>query len=256
MESSGLIGIEWHVFAVGMFAAVFAGVSKGGFGSGASFAGGSLMALLIPPGMALGIMLPILMVIDAATLRPYWRKWAWNDVRLLAIGSVPGVALGAALYSVVNADVIRFLIGAICLIFVLWQMGVRGGVVKMAERPLPRWCGAFTGSIAGFTSFVSHAGGPPVAIYLLSRGLGKTEYQASTVLLFAVVNVLKFTPYAFLGVFTLHTFWVAMSLAPFALLGAWLGVKAHRVIPERAFFALTHVMLTLTGLKLIWDALS
>ena len=251
-----MIGVDWHVFAVGIFAAIFAGVSKGGFGSGAAFAGGSLLALLLPPGMALGIMLPILMMIDAATLKPYWQKWVWKDVKLLAIGSVPGIALGAALYSLVNADVIRFLIGAICLIFVLWQMGVRGGVMEITKRPLPEWCGVLTGSIAGFTSFVSHAGGPPVAIYLLSRGIGKTEYQASTVLLFALVNVLKFAPYAFLGVFTFYTFWIAISLAPFALLGAWLGVKAHHLVPERIFFALTYALLALTGSKLIWDALS
>jgi uncharacterized membrane protein YfcA len=45
-------------------------------------------------------------------------------------------------------------------------------------------------------------------------------------------------------------------LAPVAILGAWLGVKAHYLVPERAFFALTYVLLTVTGIKLIWDALT
>jgi len=30
-------------------------------------------------------------------------------------------------------------------------------------------------------------------------------------------------------------------------------VKAHRVVPEALFFAITYVLLTVTGLKLIWD---
>ena len=41
-----------------------------------------------------------------------------------------------------------------------------------------------------------------------------------------------------------------------ALLGAWLGVKAHRLVPERAFFALTYVLLSATGVKLISDGLT
>ncbi len=110
--------------------------------------------------------------------------------------------------------------------------------------------------MAGFTSFVSHAGGPPAAVWLLSRRLGKTPYQATTVIVFWAVNIAKFVPYAFLGIFTAETLLADLFLAPVALLGAWLGVKAHHMVPERAFFALTYVLLALTGIKLIWDALT
>jgi len=44
-------------------------------------------------------------------------------------------------------------------------------------------------------------------------------------------------------------------LAPFALLGAWLGVRAHYMVPERAFFGLTYIVLAITGVRLIWIAL-
>ena len=59
-----------------------------------------------------------------------------------------------------------------------------------------------------------------------------------------------------LGIFTYDTLWLDLWLAPFALLGTWLGVKAHFAIPERAFFALTYVLLTVTGSKLVWDGLT
>jgi len=35
-----------------------------------------------------------------------------------------------------------------------------------------------------------------------------------------------------------------------------LGVKAHRLVEERMFFGLTYVLLTITGTKLVWDALT
>jgi len=140
--------------------------------------------------------------------------------------------------------------------FVIWQIAVRLGYVRAAAQTLSPAAGAFAGAVAGFTSFVSHAGGPPAAVYLLSKRLNKTEFQATTVLVFWVVNIAKFVPYAFLGMFTVQTGIANLVLAPFALFGAWLGVKAHILVPERLFFAVTYVLLTVTGLKLIWDGLT
>lgn len=248
--------MDLGIIAIGAAAAIFAGVSKGGFGSGAAFASASVLALVLPPAQALGIMLPLLMVIDAATLRPYWRRWSWPEARLLLWGGIPGTALGAVLYTIADADLFRLLIGVISLAFVGWHTGTRSGLFKPRQTPLPAWAGLLAGTVAGFTSFVSHAGGPAAAIYLLSQRIDKTRFQATTVLLFALLNVVKFVPYAWLGIFSADTLKFDLVLAPFALLGAWLGVKAHRLVPERTFFAITYVALTLTGLKLIWDALT
>ncbi len=248
--------LDFTFFLLAVPAVVFAGISKGGFGSGGSFAATPILALVVDPGLALGVLLPLLMLIDVATLRPYWRKWSWHDSRVLILGSLPGVALGAALYQVANADVFRFLIGAVSLGFVAFRLAQERGLIRAAVRPAGEAAGVATGVVAGFTSFVSHAGGPPVAIYLLSQRLTKTGFQATTVLVFGVVNVFKVVPYAFLGLLTLETLWANVLLVPAALLGAWLGVKAHGMVSERAFFALTYVLLTITGTKLIWDALT
>ena len=242
-------------FSIAAPAVVFAGVSKGGFGSGAAFAASSVLALVVDPGLALGIMLPLLMVIDAASLRPYWRKWAWHEARLLIIGGIPGVLLGAALYRIAEPDLLRLLIGFISVAFVVFQLTTRSGRVTTTRRSLPGRAGVMAGLVAGFTSFVSHAGGPPAAIYLLSRGLPKLAYQGTTVLVFWALNIAKFVPYAFLGIFTLETVQASAMLVPFALLGTWLGVRAHRIVPERLFFGLTYALLLVTGTKLIWDGL-
>lgn len=243
-------------FALAVPATIFAGISKGGFGSGAAFAATPVLALVIPPGMALGIMLPLLMLVDAATLRPFWKKWSLKEAQLIVLGSLPGVVLGVLLYRVANADVLRFLIGGVALAFVAWQLARARGWIAPPASPPGTPAGLLAGTVAGFTSFVSHAGGPPVAIYLLARGLDKLSYQATTVLVFWAVNIFKAVPYTFLGVFTLETLKVDLVLAPFALLGAWLGVKAHHMVSETLFFGITYVLLVGTGSKLIWDALT
>ncbi len=243
-------------FAVAIPATVFAGVSKGGFGSGVAFASSAILAIFLEPGQALAVMLPVLMMIDAATLKPYWRKWSWPDARLLILGGLPGVAAGAWLYRATDADLLRLLIGGISVAFVAWHLAQSRGRIKRVTHQLPAWAGLLAGVVTGFTSFVSHAGGPPAAVYLLSQGLDKSRFQATTVITFWAINIAKFIPYAFLGMFTLQTAWANVLLAPFAVLGAWLGVRAHRLMSERVFFAIAHSLLTLTGLKLIWDALT
>lgn len=243
-------------FLVAAPAVMFAGVSKGGFGSGAAFASATILALVLDPGQALGVMLPLLMLIDAATLKPYWRRWSWPEAKAIILGSLPGVGLGVALFGVVDTDTIRLLIGTIAVLFVIWQLWRRSGLLRLSGRRLPVWAGIIAGMAAGFTSFVSHAGGPPAAVYLLSRGLNKARYQATTVLIFWIINIVKFAPYAALGMFTAKTALADLLLTPFALAGAWLGVRAHRIVPERAFFGLAYVLLLVTGAKLIRDGLT
>jgi uncharacterized protein len=248
--------LDTTFFLFAIPAVVFAGISKGGFGSGAAFAATPLLALVIDPRLALGFMLPLLILIDVATLRPYWRGWSWPDAKLLILGSIPGGALGVALYAVANADVFRLLIGAMSVGFVAFQLARSRGWIRGASRPLGTFGGLVAGSVAGFTSFVSHAGGPPVAIYLLSQKLAKTAFQATTVIVFFAINLAKVVPFAALGLFTEETLWANLLLAPAALAGAYAGVKAHRMVPEPLFFAITYVLLLVTGSKLIWDALT
>ncbi|MEZ5675081.1 hypothetical protein SAMN06265173_11214 [Thalassovita litoralis] len=248
--------LDWAFFAIAAPAVTFAGLSKGGFGSGAAFASASILAVVLEPGQALGIMLPLLMLMDVSALKPYWKGWSWPEARTLILGALPGVAVGAWLYQIADADFFRLLIGGISVAFVLWQVALKTRFIRPPAQEMPMWGGLLAGAMAGFTSFVSHAGGPPAAVYLLSRGLGKTPYQATTVLIFWAINIAKFVPYAFLGIFTMQTLLADLFLAPFAILGTWLGVKAHHWVPERLFFSLTYVLLMLTGMKLIWDALT
>lgn len=247
---------DYQFFALGIPAIIFGGISKGGFGSGAAFAAGAILALVVPPGAALGIVLPLFMLIDAATLKPYWGKWHGPSAKGMAIGAIPGVICAASVYAFVDADVFRILIGAICLGFVAFQMSQNLGWLKLSRLPFRKRYAWTAGAIGGFTSFISHAGGPPTAVFLLSQGLTKLQYQATTVITFWAINWMKFVPYFFLGIFSWDTFKGALYLAPFALIGAFIGVKAHYLVPERAFFTLTYLLLSITGLRLIWVALT
>ena len=243
------------LLAVGALAAVFAGVSKGGFGSGAAFAAAAMLALVAPPAVAVGVMLPLLMLIDLGALAAWWGRWSRREAALLIVGGLPGVLLGVAFWRVAPADLIRIVIGLVALGFVVWHGATRRGAAPVA-RGGGRATGLLAGVVAGFTSFVSHAGGPPAAVYMLGRGLSKEAYQGTTVAVFFAINVMKLPAYVGLGLIGAESLKLGAVLAPFALLGTWLGVRAHRMISERAFFAVIYVLLSVTGAKLIWDGLA
>ena len=243
------------ILSVGALAALFAGISKGGFGSGAAFAASALLALVAPPAVAVGVMLPLLMLIDLGALTAWWGRWSQREALLLIAGGLPGVLLGVAFWRVAPADLIRVVIGLVAIGFVVWHAWPRKAVVRTKGEGGTA-VGLAAGAISGFTSFVSHAGGPPAAVYMLGRGLAKEAYQGTTVIVFFAINVMKLPAYVSLGLVGAESLKLGAALAPFALLGTWTGVRAHRMLSERAFFRIVYVLLLAAGSKLVWDGLT
>ncbi|MEX0971044.1 MAG: sulfite exporter TauE/SafE family protein [Paracoccaceae bacterium] len=248
--------LDLHFFMFAVPAVLFAGLSKGGFGSGAAFAAAPFLALAIDPKLAVGLMLPLLMLMDVAGLRAFWRGWNWPVARALMVGMLPGVAIGALVFRQTNPDILRLLIGGIAIAFVAFQLARARGWLKVTPRGVSPGRGMFWGLVAGFTSFVSHAGGPPATVYLLSQNLSKRAFQSTTVLAFWWVNLIKVPPYIAIGLFTPQTLLANLYLAPVAVVGVLCGVWLHNRTSDRVFFGLAYAFLVLTGLKLIYDGLT
>lgn len=243
-------------FALAIPAVFWAGMSKGGFGNGAAFASTPILAQVVDPAVALGIMLPMLMMMDVAAVPAYWRKWHGPAVRAMLLGAVPGILIGAGVYRLADPDFFRLLIGVMALAFVAYQGVRRAGLLRLRQVQFSAIKGAIAGLVSGFTSFVSHAGGPPVAMFMLPQGYDRTTYQATTVLYFWAVNLIKLVPYMMLGFFTAQTLLANLILAPVALLGVYVGVRAHKVMSEGLYFAFVYVVLVVSGVRLIWIALT
>lgn len=235
---------------------LIAGVSKGGFGAGVGFLATPLMALVISPVEAVAIMLPLLILMDHVGVVSYWRKWSWAAVRPIVLFGAVGILIGSLVFQYVSADALRLGLGVIAILFTAFQVAQSRGHIR-ALHSRERWGGGLAGAIfgtaTGFTSTISHAGGPPVTAHLLSLNLDKLTYQASSVLIFWAINLLKVGPFIAIGVMDGASLWRSLVLAPFAIIGVLIGIWAHKHVPQTLFFRVMTVALFITGAKLIWD---
>ena len=242
------------MFGLAALGAMLAGISKGGFGGSLGFAGSAILAVVVEPGVALALMLPVLMAIDMAAVRAYWGRWDKPSAGAILTGAVPGLLLGAVLFSVISSDSIRVLIGLVAVGFPLFRIALARGWIAPRPTGFDRRKGWIAGAGVGFTSFVAHAGGPPFGVFMLGQGgIDKTRYHATSVIVFWVVNAMKAALYTMLGLFSWQLLGWSAALIPFAMIGTLIGVKAHKLIPERVFFMVAYTALMLTGLKLLWD---
>lgn len=235
-------------------AVLIAGLSKGGFGAGAGFAATPLIALVAGPAQAAAIMLPILILMDQIGLYAYWRRWNWPIALSLMATALIGIAIGALTFGVLDEAILKIMIGGIALTFIVHRLAGRRR--STTPRKPGGWRAWLWGSVTGFVSFAVHAGGPPTSIYLIPLGLQRTVYQATTVLLFWWVNLVKLIPYFMLGLFTPVNLELSAVFAPLAFVAMWLGIWAHKRINDNLFYRLILIFLAGAGGKLVWDGVA
>jgi uncharacterized membrane protein YfcA len=235
-----------------VLAVLILGLAKGGLAGGIGLIAVPLMSLNVDPARAAAILLPILMLMDVTALRAWWGQWDRRNLLTTAPGAVLGTALGFATFELLTPADLRVMVGGITLVFALrWWVTRSPGPAR--EASLGR--GTFWSTIAGFTSFSVHAGGPPLHIYLLSQQIDKTTFQATTVAFFFGVNWLKIGPYAWLGQLDGSNLLTSLVLAPLAPVGILLGARLHHRIDEKVFFRIVYGSLVVLGAKLIHDGL-
>lgn len=238
-------------FAVAGAAAFFVGASKGGLPM-VGVLGVPLLALVMSPVAAAALLLPVYIVSDMVGLWAYRKEYSPRNLAILIPAMVFGVGLGWATARITEEWMVTLLVGVIGLYYCITVV-FRNTRAPPRPADIPR--GVFWGMIAGFTSFVSHTGGPPYQAYVLPQKLPKMMFAGTSTIVFAVINLVKLVPYWALGQFNPDNLEVAAMLSPVAVAGALIGYKLTTVIPEKLFYRVVEAALFLISLKLIYEAL-
>ena len=245
--------MDWSplFFAIAAASAFLVGASKGGLPM-VGVLGVPLLALVMPPVAAAALLLPVYIVSDMVGLWAYRKEYSARNLAILLPAMIFGVGVGWATARITEEWMVTLMVGLVGLYYCATVV-FRKANAPPKRADIPR--GIFWGTITGFTSFVSHTGGPPYQTYVLPQKLPKMMFAGTSTIVFAVINLVKLVPYWALGQFNTGNLEAAAMLSPVAVAGALLGYKLTSILPERLFFRLVEVALFVISLKLIYDAL-
>ena len=227
------------------------GLSKGGVPGPIAMLAVPIMSFAMSPLQAAGILLPLLIIMDFSAIYLYWKKWISSILKIIIPASIVGILFGTFTFQYTNENQIRVMVGVISIIFVLVSFIQKSDFLL---RPT-KLKGYFWSSVAGYTSFLIHAGNPPMNFYTLPLKLDKISFIGTMTFAFLVINVVKLIPYYYVGLLAPSNLLVSLILLPLAFVSVLIGFFLQKKIPERLFFNIVYVLLFLSGCKLIYDGL-
>ncbi|MEM1365403.1 MAG: sulfite exporter TauE/SafE family protein [Pseudomonadota bacterium] len=230
-----------------------AGTIKGTVGIGLPAASVGMMALFLPPKLAITLVVVPIVVVNI------WQFWNAGE-RLSAIRRywvfiitmLP--VLFAVTFFTAQADgrTIALVLGIVVVAFAISNL-------FFTPPPLPaRWDvpaqmlgGLGAGVFGGLTSVWA----PPVVIYMLAKRVEKDEFVRGCGVVFAAGSVPLFIGFVWNGLLTASTGFLSTAMVVPALIGFSLGAKLRHRIGSEWFRTLVLVLFLLVGLNLLRRAL-
>jgi uncharacterized membrane protein YfcA len=240
-----------YFYAVTIPAVLLLGVSKSGFGAGFGSLAVPMMALAVTVPQAAAILMPVLLVMDVMGMAAFRKDLDLRLLRFLLPFGLLGIVIGALLFKSLDVRTVAGVVGVFTLLFLAQRLLFPP---RPDSVPPPRWLGAILTTTSGFTSFIAHAGGPPINAYMIPLRLPPIRFAATMAFFFFFINMSKWLPYAWLGLLDMRNLATSLVLLPLAPVGVLVGVRLARRIRPQLFYQLVYTGMFLTGIKLVWDA--
>lgn len=223
--------LEWVLI---MLSGILVGAAKTGL-SGAAFIVVPTMVVIFGGKPSTGMLLPMLIMGDVLAVSYYNRHADWRYVFKPIPWAIAGVVIGVFAGNRVSGDIFTTLIAATIimgLILMVWQDRRK----KQVNVPDYWWFSAIIGMIGGFSTMIGNSAGPIMSIYLLTMYLPKNTFIGTKAWFFMIINLAK-VPFHIFSWHTIDLRTVALDLAvfPAIALGALIGVRVVRLIPEKGY---------------------
>jgi uncharacterized protein len=210
-----------------------------------------LMMLVLPPKLALGALLPLLLAADVFAVCYFRRDAHWGLLRMLLPGCAAGMAIAATLLVWASDAALKPLLGGLILVLLALQWvrsrGLAPPVTEARRAPL------VFGSLTGLATTIGNAG-PIMSLFLLGRGLDKDAYMGTTAWLFLIVNALKVPLFVQLGLLTRETLLLDALLAPGIAIGIVMGLVVLSRMPQHLFTRVSYGLAGIAAVPLLVGA--
>ena len=241
---------DWRFYLAAIPAVMLQGMAKGGF-SGLGGLSLPILCLVISPVQAVAIQLPILIAQDVVSIWAYRHSLHRTNLFYCLPGAMMGIAIGAILATSVSPSAVQLMVGIIAASFVLMSVPRKGRDDKPTQPALAR--ASLWSTVAGFTSFIANAGGPPMQVYLMPQKLAPAVFAGTMSVLFGIVNWVKIGVFFALGQLSTPNLSTSAALLPVAIAATFLGVVMVRRLSGAKFYPIVRALTFMVGLKLIYD---
>ncbi|MBZ4689920.1 MAG: hypothetical protein JG765_1171 [Cereibacter sp.] len=251
-----MAGLTPAAFWAAMAVTLFSGFVKGAIGFAMPMIMISAFSSFLPPEVALaGMILPTLLTNFSQafrqglgpafdSMRKYWRFLA---------GTIVFILVSAQFVRDIPQIVFLLMLGLPITAFAALQLAGRSLALRLEHR---RRAETVLGIIGGLYGGVSGIWGPPLLVYLLSVGAEKREAIRVQGVVFLIGAATLTFAHLNSGVLNAATVPFSLALAVPAFLGMVVGFAVQDRLDQTRFRRWTQILLVLTGLNLIRQALS
>jgi uncharacterized membrane protein YfcA len=239
--------LEWIIIlACGMLI----GMSKVGV-PGVSMIVVPALAFIFGAKQSTGVLLPILMMADLFGVAYYRRHANWNRLAKVIPWAVVGLLVALWVGEMVNDEQFKNLIAILVFLSIalmIWQ-DKRKGTNLFPDK----WgFAAAMGILGGFATMIGNVAGPVFAIYLLAMHLPKNSFIGTSAWFFMIINFTKFPLQLFVwNNISLQTLTIDLITLPAIALGAFVGFKAVKIIPEPVYRGAVIVITAMSAFLLL-----
>ena len=241
----GLSAVDLTLFVAGAFAAAFV---TGLAGFAFAIVAAAAWLHFLPPTQATALIVAYGLIVQGVSVWKLRRAIVWGRLMPFLIGGMIGVPLGIELLRWTDPATLRIAIGAILVIFSLWNL-FRPSLASMAHAGTVAdgAVGVLNGVIGGATGLAGIA----AVIWCSLRGWPPAEqravFQPSGVAIFAM-TALWLGGTGMIGGDTLTLFLIGL---PALAIGTWAGLKAFGKLDDQAFRRIVLVLLLISGASLL-----
>lgn len=213
---------------------ILVGMSKVGV-PGVSMIVVPAMAFVFGAKQSTGVLLPMLMMADIFGVAYYHRHANWPHLIKVLPWAVAGLLIALWIGEKVNDEQFKNLIAILVFVSIalmIWQ-DKRKGTQLFPDK---WWFAAFMGILGGFATMIGNVAGPVFAIYLLAMHLPKNNFIGTSAWFFLIINFTKFPLQMFVwNNINAESLLIDLVTLPSIALGAFLGFKIVKIIPEKTF---------------------
>src|SRR5262249_29313124 len=216
------------------YALLLFGALAGGFISGLAGFGTALMALgiwlyILPPSIAVPLVLICSVVAQSSTLPSMWRSFNLTIVWPFLIGGLLRVPLGTILVAHADPNNFKLSVGIFLLIFPLAlyfspEMSFSSGG-KPADAAIG-FAGGIMGGLAGLS-------GPLPILWASIRGWGKDERRGVFQIFNFAVLFVALCLQAVSGLLEQRLTWLTVIALPVTMIGALFGARLYHALSDR-----------------------